>query len=156
MTGNKMLCEILLDAKASPHHGDRQGVSPLHYAAANGHNECCYTLVQAGSQLTLRAGEEGWTPAHLAVQAGHLGTVLKLIQLTQNTSTQSELLEVQITDQKLSQTITLTLTLTLIGGAQHGWGVAIVTGNQWAGPRHVSDVAYVRRQSLTRRRWGCR
>ncbi|WP_438456617.1 ankyrin repeat domain-containing protein [Wolbachia endosymbiont of Kerria lacca] len=63
---------------------DYQGLTPLHYAAKNGHKEVVKILLQnkaeVNAETTDKGWNEGWTPLHYAVQNGHKEVVKILLQ----------------------------------------------------------------------------
>jgi len=60
----------VLDANYSA--ADKEGCTPLHWAAIKGNGEACTVLLQGGASAVLGAKDvTGSTPAQLAVEKGH-------------------------------------------------------------------------------------
>ncbi|OQR82320.1 ankyrin repeat protein [Achlya hypogyna] len=58
--------------------GSRDGTTPLHEAAKNGHLEVCQALISAGADMNAR-NKDGSTPLHKAAKNGHLDVVKELL-----------------------------------------------------------------------------
>jgi ankyrin repeat protein len=61
---------MLLDKGADPNMTDRDGVTPLHYAAQGGALKICELLLEKGADWSAE-NEDLETPLHLAADAGH-------------------------------------------------------------------------------------
>ena len=57
----------------------RDGVTPLHPAAANGHKEIAELLIAEGADVNAKDDKKGWTPLLIAAVAGHKETAELLI-----------------------------------------------------------------------------
>ena len=68
----------LLDAKAEIEAKDNDGKTPLHWAAAEGHEEATRALLNAGAKIEAK-GNDGKTPLHWAAVAGHKKTTRALL-----------------------------------------------------------------------------
>ncbi|GJN94302.1 hypothetical protein Rhopal_007376-T1 [Rhodotorula paludigena] len=86
-TGDLAQLYSLLDAPAhsSPaaltaSDPDPAGITPLHWAAINGHTLFCKALVDRGAQIDARGGDLDATPVMWAARNGHLGVVHLLLQ----------------------------------------------------------------------------
>jgi ankyrin repeat protein len=73
--GNAEVVRALLEAGASQTGGDW---SPLHYAAAGGHEAVVKLLIARGAEIDARS-PNGTTPLMMAVRAGHVGVVRQLL-----------------------------------------------------------------------------
>lgn len=71
---------FLLDKKVDPDVLDKSGLSPLHYACRNGHENIVKVLLQHGANpnMLTRCGQA--TPLHRAAYAGHLSIVNCLLK----------------------------------------------------------------------------
>lgn len=58
---------------------DKDGRTPLHYAAQTGHNDTCEMLLSRGADATV-VDEKGVTPLHLAARSGEMTKVRFLIK----------------------------------------------------------------------------
>ena len=62
---------------------DKDGDMPLHRCAMKGHSDTCEALVKSGAPLEAKGGLDR-TPFLVAVEKGHLPTVVKLVELGAN------------------------------------------------------------------------
>lgn len=62
--------EVLLQARADPTLGDKQGCTPVHFAASCGHANMLETLLQYGGSSST-PDKRGFTPIHKAAYNGH-------------------------------------------------------------------------------------
>lgn len=67
-------------AHGTVNFSSKEGVTPLHWAAEQGHAECCRYLVRRGARLGVQTGLWGFTPLMLAVRGGHLATARYLVK----------------------------------------------------------------------------
>ncbi len=65
-----ILLTLLLNADAYASHADENGLTPLHWAAMYGHNECVKLLRDSGAAINSKSNA-GWTPLHMAAMYGH-------------------------------------------------------------------------------------
>ena len=71
-----MLVELGADVQAQ----DVNGLSPMHWAAHNGHAETVRVLVELGADVQSQ-DVNGFSPMHHAAQSGHVETVRVLVEL---------------------------------------------------------------------------
>eukprot|EP00808_Paulinella_micropora_P027850 g81278.t1 len=77
--GHLEVLKLLVEAKASANQADNLGVTPLHWAAEDGHRDCmAYLLKEAKADLTLQ-NQRGETPLLVAAEHGHLPLVKLLV-----------------------------------------------------------------------------
>lgn len=74
-------CKSLIAAGADMNAGDTEsGLTPLHFAALEGHTAATETLVAAGTDVNTADGVgQGATPLHCAALQGHVAAIRKLI-----------------------------------------------------------------------------
>ncbi|GAA6021373.1 hypothetical protein JCM10207_002026 [Rhodosporidiobolus poonsookiae] len=70
----------LPSSSPDPTAADEQGITPLHWAAINGHVLFCKELLRRGAEVDARGGELQGTPLHWAARNGHLPVVHLLLQ----------------------------------------------------------------------------
>ena len=73
-----ILLTLLLNADATS-YGDENGLTPLHWAAMYGHNECVKLLSDTGAYIFSKSNA-GWTPLHMAAMYGHSECMKHLIK----------------------------------------------------------------------------
>lgn len=73
--GDLSQVRTLLDQGADVNGRDNQGVTPLHYAAQQGHNEIVELLISRGADVNLGTLKGGHAPIHLACSQGQLEAV---------------------------------------------------------------------------------
>lgn len=56
------LTRLVTDAPALVNERDAENVTPLHWAAINGHIECCEALLENGAEVNAVGGELAATP----------------------------------------------------------------------------------------------
>ena len=67
------------DARSAVKRGRRDGKTPLHWAARNGHSAVvCYLVDSLGVPVDSPT-KDGSTPLHLAVYGGHIDTAKQLL-----------------------------------------------------------------------------
>jgi ankyrin repeat protein len=79
--GHLQVVRCLLHADATPAHVNAQGaegLSPLHWACAKGHDQVVPLLLGAGADVAARDVRE-WTPLHYATHGAHLGVLQQLL-----------------------------------------------------------------------------
>ena len=62
-----LIANALCPLNATKSTSERQGISPLHQAAYNGHIECVQELVEAGAKVDLKTNND-FTALHYATQ----------------------------------------------------------------------------------------
>jgi ankyrin repeat protein len=77
-TGQVGTVQKLLDPKVSPKAKDENGRTPLHLAAANGHQVIAEALLRAGAEINA-LDQQGKTPLDLAEAGGHSGLAAFLL-----------------------------------------------------------------------------
>lgn len=78
--GHVKVVAVLAEAGASVHAEAMDGMRPVHFAAANGHEECIKELLKHGSKVNVRDTKKLSTPLHAAASKGHLGCVVYLLK----------------------------------------------------------------------------
>jgi len=73
------LRRLLKKKPALANAADGIGRTPLHWAAAKGHEEAAKLLLGAGAKVSAKDAV-GWTPLHCAASAGHAGAAKLLIE----------------------------------------------------------------------------
>jgi len=68
--GHAVVVTALLEAGASVDAVDKEGGTPLHYAAGHGHADVARALLEAGASVRA-ANQQRKTPLHLAADQGH-------------------------------------------------------------------------------------
>ena len=68
----------LLEAKADPNAADKDGATPLHYAARNRSPDVTQRLLDAGADPNTARDREGWTPIDVAPAPDSTPTVTVL------------------------------------------------------------------------------
>ncbi|KAL8831826.1 MAG: hypothetical protein Q9191_000650 [Dirinaria sp. TL-2023a] len=71
---------LIDDGKFSAKHKDREGITPLHWAAINNHYALCQYLLDLGAEVNARGGESYATPAMWAAQRCHYYVVALCVQ----------------------------------------------------------------------------
>lgn len=73
-----MLKKIIENRTASPNCCTLEGLTPLHFAAASGHDGVCRLLLQEGASCS-STGFRGISPLHVAAHFGHVGVFKTLL-----------------------------------------------------------------------------
>ena len=60
----------LIDGGADVSAAEKDGWTPLHFAARNGYKAVIRLLIDGGADISA-AEKDGWTPLHVAEQNGH-------------------------------------------------------------------------------------
>lgn len=66
MQGHEDICKLLLENKASVNVTNKQGLTPLHYAALHGHSSICKILRNYGADISAKS-RQGLTPVALTL-----------------------------------------------------------------------------------------
>ena len=77
--GHLDICRLLIDKGAQVEAKDRNGWTPLHWAAHQGHVETVRLLCDRGADVEVR-DYRGWRPLHQAVQSGCISIMKELIE----------------------------------------------------------------------------
>ena len=83
----KETVRLLLKANANPNYQAEDGLTPLYYAAQEGHSILVELLLQANVNINFQMNNGG-TPLSIATQKGHADTVAILLQANANPNTQ--------------------------------------------------------------------
>jgi hypothetical protein len=78
--GQLDICRLLIDKGADIEAKDREGWTPLHWAAQRGHIEVVRLLCDHGADIEA-CGKNGNRPLHWAATCGHISTVKELIEV---------------------------------------------------------------------------
>ena len=70
---------MLIEGGADPTARDKNGLTPLHFAAGLGHAEAITALIEGGADPAAR-NKNGLTPLHWAVVRGHADAITALIE----------------------------------------------------------------------------
>lgn len=68
-----------LDEGSDVHARDQDGVTPLHWAAINGHYECCQLLLSRGADVNITGGTLRATPMHWCTRQGQVQVMSLLL-----------------------------------------------------------------------------
>lgn len=68
-----------LDAGVNVNERDHEGVTPLHWAAINGHYDCCTLLLARGADVHATGGALHATPLHWCTRQGHVHIMALLL-----------------------------------------------------------------------------
>jgi len=79
MVGDLITVDLLLRTRKRPSEQDKEGYTPLHWAAAKGHVQVAKRLIEFGAELEIKGGMFLLTPLHMATGEGHLNTSLALL-----------------------------------------------------------------------------
>ncbi|CAE7546519.1 ANK3 [Symbiodinium natans] len=79
--GHCRLVRLLLAARADPSNGDREGVQPLHWAAASGSHCSIHQLLNARASLKSADAVHGGQAVHWAAANGHRQLLAQLLEL---------------------------------------------------------------------------
>ena len=77
--GHAHALERLIRAKVDIHQCDRDGMSPAHHAAREGHGAVLRILVDAGANVDTTAALGNFTPVHDAARKGHIQALKVLV-----------------------------------------------------------------------------
>lgn len=77
-SGNLHDLQLLLQCGEDPNHRDRDGWSPIHWAAEEGHLEIVRVLLDAGASVNA-VSSYGTSPLHCAANGGHVSIVRLLL-----------------------------------------------------------------------------
>lgn len=80
--GDTKSAETLIDRGANVNVQDKDGCTPIHYAALKGHVDTCLALLRCGAELDIKANETT-TASHAAAHGGFhaLGALLKNLEV---------------------------------------------------------------------------
>jgi ankyrin repeat protein len=70
------LAEVLLANQADVNAKDRDGATPLHWAAKNGHKDVAEVLLDSEADVDAKESTYTATPLHMAAEEGHLRACL--------------------------------------------------------------------------------
>ncbi|XP_018905298.2 ankyrin repeat domain-containing protein 27 [Bemisia tabaci] len=82
--GRPKIVDLLLSYGANPNVQDYSGSTPLHYAAARGHQNALLLILHATSDIIEQPDNEGNTALHLATENGHDGCVKALLYFAEH------------------------------------------------------------------------
>ena len=68
-----------LDAGVDANERDEEGVTALHWAAINGHDDCCRLLLARGADVHATGGALHATPLHWCTRQGHVQIMALLL-----------------------------------------------------------------------------
>uniref|UniRef100_A0A161M838 Ankyrin repeat domain-containing protein 39 n=1 Tax=Triatoma infestans TaxID=30076 RepID=A0A161M838_TRIIF len=84
LTGDLPRVTNLLKKGSDPNAEDKNGYTPLHYAARSGFTTICTRLLEAGAAINKATRAGGSTPLHRAALAGNDDTIVVLIKYGAN------------------------------------------------------------------------
>lgn len=82
IAGNDNICDLLLAIGAPPWTKDEDGMTPLHFAASNGHVHIVKSLIKSRAEDVLTENSSNELPIHLAALNAHDSTIIELLQIT--------------------------------------------------------------------------
>jgi len=88
VVGDAESVEMLLKNGANPNYRDKDGWTPLHYAAYRGRVDVAELLIKHGAEINAK-DNDGATPLHLAAQKGHVDVAELLIKYSAEVNARS-------------------------------------------------------------------